>query len=163
MRTVEWLFGVSAMLFVTGVGLVVVGARSARHVDAPAPREVSPLKPVASVRQIMDAIVAPAATAIFESVSTTVTIDGTVEKAPRTPEAWATVESGAVALAEAGNLLMMDGRALDRRDWIAMSQAMVDSARLTLQAVKARDPKQVFDAGGEVYTSCDGCHRQYMR
>jgi hypothetical protein len=162
MRSAEWLFGVSAALFVFGIGFVVVGARSARQPTV-ASRPTAPrLVPVASVRQIMKSIVTPGATAIFESVSTTVTIEGTTEKAPKTGAEWAAVANGAAALAEAGNMLLLEGRALDG-DWVKMSYAMIDAAKLTLAAVEARNPQQVFDAGGEVYNSCNGCHAQYMR
>lgn len=162
MRSAEWLFGVSAVLFVFGIGFVVVGARSARHPTTAMRPSAPDLVPVASIRQIMQGIVTPGATAIFESVSTTITLEGTTEKAPRTNEEWVAVANGAAALAEAGNLMLMEGRALDG-DWIKMSQAMIDAAKLTLTAVQARNPQQVFDAGGEVYTSCNGCHAQYMR
>lgn len=162
MRSAEWLFGVSAALFVFGVGFVVVGARSARQPTAVTRPTAAPLVPVASVRQIMQSIVTPGATAIFESVSTTITLEGTTEKAPRSAAEWAAVANGAAALAEAGNLMLMEGRALDG-DWVKMSKAMIDAAKVTLAAVEARNPQQVFDAGGEVYNSCNGCHAQYMR
>ena len=58
---------------------------------------------------------------------------------------------------------MVDGRAIDQKDWMAMARSMVDSARLTLRAVDARNVQGVFDAGGEIYTSCDNCHAQYQR
>lgn len=162
MRSAEWLFGVSAALFVFGIGFVVVGARTARQPTAAARPAAAPLVPVASVRQIMNRIVDPGATAIFESVSTTITMEGTTEKAPKTDREWAAVADGAAALAEGGNLLLMEGRALDG-DWVKMSNAMIEAAKLTLAAVAARNPQQVFDAGGEVYVSCTGCHAQYMR
>lgn len=161
MRSAEWLLAVSAALFVFGIGFVVVGARSARQPTTSRPT-AAPLVPVASVRQIMESIVTPGATAIFESVSTTITLEGTTEKAPKTDAEWAAVANGAAALAEAGNLLIMEGRALDG-DWVKMSQAMIDAAKVTLAAVEARSPQRVFDAGGEVYNSCNGCHAQYMR
>ncbi|MGE3508002.1 MAG: hypothetical protein AB7N65_03870 [Vicinamibacterales bacterium] len=163
MRPVEWLFVLSATLFVTGIGFVVVGARTAQRSDTNAASTTASLVPVASVRQIMTGIVAPGAEAVFRAVSTTVTQQGTEEKQPRTPEEWAAVADGAAALAEAGNLLMLDGRALDRQDWLAMSRAMIDAGSLALKAVAARDARALFDAGGEVYVSCDNCHRQYMR
>lgn len=162
MRSAEWLFGVSAALFVLGIGFVVVGARTARQPAAATRSTAVPLEPVASVRQIMDSIVTPGATAVFESVSTTITLEGTTEKFPKTDAEWAAVADGAAALAEAGNLLLLEGRALDG-DWVKMSQAMIDAGKLTLAAVQARNPSRVFDAGGEVYASCNGCHAQYMR
>lgn len=162
MRPVEGLFAVGAALFVVGVGLVVVGARTTRRTSS-AEQPVAAQRPVASIRQIMRGIVDPASTTIFESVSTTITRESTVEKAPKTADDWDVVGASAAALAEAGQLMMAEGRAVDRKDWVEMSQAMVDAAQTTLKAVERKDVKSLFDAGGEVYVSCDGCHQQYMR
>lgn len=162
MRAVEWLFAVSATLFIVGVGFVVVGARATRQAPAAAPA-APVVAPVASIRQLMLGLVEPAATVIFESVSTTVTKDGVDEKAPRTPEDWEAVGASAAVLAEAGQILMAEGRAIDRQDWNRYAELLVTSARETLAAVEARSAVRLFDAGGAVYTSCDGCHQQYMR
>lgn len=165
-RGVETLFIVGVLLFVAGVCLVVVGARSTRAGTAPATAVAVPEMPgkaVANVRQIMAAIVEPASNTLFNSVGTTITKKGIDEKAPHTDDDWAMVAANAAALAEAGLMLKGDGRAIDRGDWMAMAQAMVDAAHLTLKAVEARSAQGVFDAGGELYTSCDNCHRQYVR
>ena len=81
MRVRLTLFMVSALLFVSGIGLVVAGARVLRR---PAASEAAALTPVGSVRQIMRGIVDPAATTVFGAVSTTVTAAGVEEKAPTT-------------------------------------------------------------------------------
>lgn len=161
MRAVEWLFAIGATLFVVGVGFVVVGARTARQapVERPAPLAAR----IASVRQVMLAIVEPAANVVFDSVSTTVTKEGINEKAPGTDAEWESVGARAAALAEAGQLLMAEGRAIDRQEWARQAQAMVDAARQTIAAVEAKSPQAVFDAGGALYLSCDGCHQRYMR
>ena len=52
----------------------------------------------------------PNADVLWESVSTTINAEGTTEKQPRTDEDWKTVRRSAVALVEATNLLVMDGR-----------------------------------------------------
>jgi hypothetical protein len=83
---VHWLFVVSMALFVTGIGFVIAGARSARQAPVAVDTAEASLTPVASVKQIMKGIVAPAATAVFNSVSSTVTAKGTEEKAPQTDE-----------------------------------------------------------------------------
>lgn len=166
MRAVEWLFAVSATLFVVGIGFVVVGARTARLAPgtaSSAPPSAPNAKPIASVRQIMLGMVEPAATVVFESVSTTVTKDGIDEKVPKTDADWQAVAASAAVLGEAGQLLMADGRAIDRRDWNRFAELMVTSAREAIAAVEARSAAKLFDAGGAVYTSCDGCHQQYMR
>ena len=80
MRLVQWLFAIGAMLFVFGIGFVVVGARAARQSP---PVERTPPAPVATVKQIMAGIVNPAANTVFEAVSTTVSDKGIEEKAPQ--------------------------------------------------------------------------------
>src|SRR3954470_13538475 len=82
-------------------------------------------KPVADVKQLMVAAVAPSADVLFDSVGTIVSVSGVEEIAPKNDEEWANVRNHALVLAESGNLLMMDGRAKDRGDWMKGSQALV--------------------------------------
>jgi hypothetical protein len=160
MRIVNWFFVVSVALFVFGIGFVVTGARTSRHA---APIQPAVTTPVASVKQIMNGIVSPASTVIFNAVSTTVTAKGVEDVAPRNDEEWAAVGNSAAALAEAGNLLMLDGRAVDRGDWITMSKAMIEAGRLSLKAVESKSTDGLLAAGENVNTSCDNCHRRYQR
>ena len=161
MRIVHWLFVVSVALFVSGIGFVVAGARAAR--EAPAVEAAPVTTPVASVKQIMKGIVAPAATTVFNSVSTTVSVKGTEEKAPQTDEEWEQVGNSAAALIESGNLLLMGSRAVDKGEWVKMSQALIDAGKVALKATEAKSAEGVLAAGEAVNTSCDNCHRKYQR
>lgn len=164
MRMIHWLFLVAVALFVAGVGFVIAGARMAQRaapVEGQATTRVA--TPVATIKQVMNGIVGPAATTVFESVATTVTIEGIEEIAPETAEEWDAVGDSAAALAEAGNLLMMEGRALDRDEWMAMSQAMIDAGIVALKAVEARNAEDLLASGEVVNASCDGCHLRYRR
>ena len=71
--------------------------------------------------------------------------------------------NSAVALAEAGNLLMMEGRAVDKGEWIKMSQAMIDAAKVALKATEAKSADAVLDSGDAINQSCDNCHQRYQR
>jgi hypothetical protein len=73
------------------------------------------------------------------------------------------VASNAAALAEAGNLLMMENRAVDNGEWITMSQAMIDAAKIALKATDAKSAADVLEVGGTINVSCDNCHRRYQR
>lgn len=162
MRTPLPLFVISALLFIFGVGFVVVAARGRRVAAQPtAPRAET--TPIATTRQIMTAIVSPTSNAIFQAVQTNVTLKGVEEIFPRTDEEWAMLGAQAASLAEAGNLLMADGRAIDRGDWITMSQAMIDAARQTIHAVESKKPDDVLASGEAVNVSCDNCHQRYRR
>jgi hypothetical protein len=163
MRTVHWLCLVSVALFVSGIGFIVAGARMARQAPGAGSAATATLTPVATVKQIMKGIVDPAATIVFNAVSTTVSLTGTEEKAPETDDEWETVANSAAALIESGNLLMMGNRAVDTDDWVKMSRAMIESGTVALKAAQARNASGVFAAGEAVYTSCDDCHRKYQR
>jgi len=156
----HWFFLVGVLLYVTGIGFAIAGARAARL----APAVEAPMtNPVASVRQIMKGIVAPNATVVFNSVSTTVSFKGTEEKFPRTDEEWEEVGNSAAALIESGNLLLMGSRAVDKGEWVKMSQAMIESGKAALKATQDKNAEGVLAASEQVNMSCDGCHRRYQR
>lgn|SRR5689334_6636754 len=164
MRIGHWFFVVSAALFIAGIGFIIAGARTARQaapaaVSAPAPTQ----PPVATVKQIMGAIVGPAANTVFESVSTTVSAAGIEEKAPKSDDEWAAVGSSAAALVESANLLTLGNRAIDRDEWLKMSKAMADAGMTALKATEKKDAAGVLAAGEAINSSCDSCHRKYQR
>ena len=160
MKTRHWFFLVGVLLFVGGIGFSIAGARAARL----APVVEAPITtPVATVKQIMKGIVTPAAMVVFNSVSTTVSVRGTEEKFPRNDEEWEEVGTSAAALIESGNLLLLGTRAIDKGDWVKMSQALIDAGKLTLKATEDRSAEGVLAAGEQINASCDGCHRRYQR
>jgi hypothetical protein len=161
MRMVYWLFVISAALFVSGIGFIVAGARSATGTTVSVEAPVT--TPVASVKQIMIGIVAPAAKVVFESVGTIVSAAGIEERAPKTDEDWAEVGSSGAALVESGNLLVMGDRAVDREDWVKMSRALSEAGMLVLKATEAKSADGVLAAGATVNETCDNCHRKYQR
>jgi len=160
---VHWLFVVSVMLFIAGIGFIIAAGRQRQTAPAAAPSAVSAARPVGSIKQIMNGIVAPGANAVFNAVSTTVTAKGVEEVFPRNDEEWATLGNSAAALAEAGNLMLLDGRAIDNGDWVKMSRELVDAGTLALKAVEAKSTEAVLTAGEKVNESCDNCHAKYQR
>jgi hypothetical protein len=162
MRTVYALFLVSVLLFLAGVGLAVTGARASRTTPA-APPAGAAVTPVASVRQIMQAIVEPAADTVFGAVSTVVTAAGTDEKQPRTDAEWEAVAGSAAALVESGNLLLMGSRAIDTGAWTTYARDLISAGRVALKAAEAKDAQGVFASGEAIYLACDNCHRTYQR
>jgi hypothetical protein len=160
MRIVHWLFVVSVALFVSGVGFLVVSARTAQRPAAVVQAPV--MKPVATVRQIMQGIVGPAAKVVFESVSTTVSVEGVEEKAPKTDAEWEAVGNSAAALVESANLMTVGNRAIDA-DWTKMSQALADAGIVALKAIEAKNPEALLASGEAINESCNACHRKYSR
>jgi hypothetical protein len=162
MRARHWFYLVGVLLYVAGVGFVIAGARSARLAPAAEPAAIS-TTPIASVKQIMKGIVGPAATAVFNSVSSTVTAKGVEDKAPETAEEWEALGNSAAALIESGNLLLMGSRAVDKGDWARFSQELIEAGKETLKATQAKSAEQVLSSGEKVNMSCDDCHRKYQR
>jgi len=161
-RTVHWLFALGAALFVTGLVFVVAGARLALRAPAAQSPGVTPT-PVATVKQIMEGIVGPAADRVFASVRYTDTLNGREEKVPHTDDEWRAIVNDAAALVESGNLLLMKGRRVDEGEWIRMSKAIIDAGQIVLRAAQARSPDKVLEAGEPLNVSCDTCHQRYQR
>ena len=161
MRTVHWLFIVSVALFISGIGFIIATARTPQAEAAV--QQAPTLAPVASVKQIMRGIVSPAATIVFDSVSTIVDAKGVTENQPRTDEEWAVVGANAAALIESANLLLLGTRPVDQGDWVKMSKAMADAGQIALKATEAKNAEGILDAGEAINMTCDNCHQKYQR
>jgi len=162
MRSGSWLFVVSAGLFIGAIVFLVAGERNARRVPAAASARPA-LVPVASVKQIMNAIVMPNATVLYDSVGSSSTAAGIVEIAPDTDEEWMAVADSAAALVEAGNLMLMGDRAVDSGDWVTMTRKFTDAARASMKAASEKKADGIFESGGDLAMSCDTCHERYQR
>ena len=161
MRLTTWLYVVSAALFICGIAFIITGARTTQ---AATPAEAPPaITSVATVKQLMDGIIGPSATVVFDSVGTIVDATGIHENQPRTDAEWATVSGSAAALVESANLLVMGNRAIDRQDWVTMSKALADAGMLVLKATEAKDPQGILAAGETLNATCDNCHQRYSR
>src|SRR6476659_2770588 len=91
------------------VGLLVSGCSSSKPAPAPAPPPQAlwgDMKPIVSVKELMQYMIDPASDYIFDSVSTVIQPDGrVVEKAPKTDADWERRRVVAVTLAEGIYLL----------------------------------------------------------
>jgi len=140
---------------VIGVSAIALAA-CARQPDPP------PFKAVASVEQLMEATVQPAADAYWGAVSTVVDKDGVHENFPRTDEEWEKVWAGAMTIAESGNLLMMSPRAKEDEDWMKLSVALVDIGQEAAKIAESKNPEAVLEVGERVYNVCTQCHMKYI-
>jgi hypothetical protein len=127
----------------------------------PAAEAESMFVPVGDVQQLMASVVEPAAEVYWDAVGVIVDAEGEHQMAPTTDEEWLAVTSAAYMVAESGNLLMMEGYALDDGAWMAMSRALVDVGRQAVEAAESRSLDAVFDMGAEVYYVCTNCHATY--
>jgi hypothetical protein len=122
-------------------------------------------------------------------VATDITAAGVVDKKPQTDEEWAMVESAALQLAEAPNLLKMPGRKVarpgektqsegpdapeltaeqisvkinkDRKLFIKYANGLQNTAKKALAAARNKDVDALFDVGEEIDTACENCHLEY--
>jgi len=127
----------------------------------PAAPPASAVRPVLSLKQLMEWVIDPAADAVWDSVKTIITEQGTKETAPQTQEQWDAVRNGAAMLAESSNLLMMQTRARDQGEWSAAARRLAETAEKALKAAGSRGAAGAFAAGGEIYDACAACHHRY--
>jgi hypothetical protein len=82
---------------------------------------------------------------------------------------WDDVDYAAAALAEATPLLLSPGRTcangtpvpVERADWIKYTKDMLDVARKSYAAAKARNQEAVSDLTGDMSDACLACHRVF--
>ena len=149
---------------------------------AAAPDVESPFRLRASIRELMDSEIDPAADFIWASVASISTVAGLEERQPRTDEEWLEVRRRAITLIEATNLLVMKGRRVsaqyeaasgageldtdqvqqkideNRVAFVALAQRLQDTGLQTLAAIDAKDPVALFDLGGTIDDACESCH-----
>jgi hypothetical protein len=140
------------------VGLCLAALGCARELEVSPP----PYKPVATVRELMESVVANAAETYWGSVQVTVDETGVHERQPQTDEEWETVSAAGFSIAESGNLLMMAPRAVDGGAWMQFARSLVDAGAAAVAAAQAHDVERVFAAGEQVYNACTACHARYV-
>ena len=121
----------------------------------------APFMLVADLPDLMSTVVDPAADVYWDAVGWIIDASGTTEIRPESPEEWEAVRNAAYQVAESGNLMMMEGRAVDEPEWTAFSQAIITVGLRAIEAAEARDEQGVFDVGAELYAVCTGCHATY--
>jgi hypothetical protein len=173
------------------VGIAVIGLLGASHgwsTTAAVSGEISetpppPLRPTASLQELMQLEIDPAADFIWGSVGTIVTQAGTLHRRPRTAAAWLALRKRALLLAEATNLLMVRGRRVATRDFPADAPGVLSSTEIqrqwdespaafagyalslraaslaVLQAVDQQDAAALSRAGEALDDACETCHR----
>ena len=118
---------------------------SAALTQEPAPR------PVATVTQLMQAMIIPASNALFN----------VPRQVPDDDAGWDAVRNQAVVLAESGNLLMIGDRAENSEVWMATSGALTDAGAAALAAALARDVDAITSVGDQIIDACERCHEKH--
>jgi len=156
--------------------------------DAPALTQnaaSSDFKISASIQDLMLHEIEPAAEALWNSVSITVTEDGAEQKQPRTDEEWFELRGHAITLMEAANLLVMPGRKAlnpgqvmadegvqgvlpatevqakidaNHAQFVQFAHVLHDVSETMLQAIDAKNVQGIMDAGEAIDAACESCH-----
>lgn len=144
------------------VGLVLLVAACGQNEQEGPESIAAPFKATGDVKYTMQWVLDPAADHIWDSAGSIITGEGTRDLRPTTEEGWLAVQHSAVVVAEAGNLLMMPGRARDDSDWQEFALGLVDAGLRAKSAAEAQDADALFDAGGQIYRVCAACHAVYI-
>ncbi len=156
--------------------------------QAAAPRLLSEMTPVVSVKELMGSMIDPIADNIFDAVWWEITEKGRVEHQPRTAEDWEKVKVGAVSLAEGIYLLKVPRPLTPPGDlnnslgpnppelsptqikakidkdpvlWDAKIQALRNVSLEVLEVIKKKDVQALFDASADLDEACEACHLEY--
>jgi hypothetical protein len=157
-------------------------------VAAPAPASTPPAPPfqiMASIQELMDAVIDPSADSLWDSVSITTTGKGTVFHQPHSDEEWQEARRHAIALIEGTNLLIMDGRKLvapgspvldqgtsgvlsaeegqklldsQHATFVQFARALREAGTRMLTAIDKKDPSGMMNAGSAMDGVCESCH-----
>ncbi len=143
-------------------------------------------KPVATLQEIMKAVIDPNIDAIWNSVASISSAEGEEERRPQSDEDWQRLHQHALNVAEAGNLLLIESRPVAKagvetstggaelspqaiQDLIASQRgafnanalALQDAAQLLIAAIEQKNVEELERAGGEVERACEQCHSQF--
>ncbi len=174
-------------MFLTAAGLSLLVGLTACSEQTATTETASPYKITATIQDIMDAQVDPAADEIWNSVASIVGPNGIEEKQPRTDEEWDALKLKAFLVIEGANLLAMPGRRVapegagldpaelagerpediqkametNRSAWVQLSQGLHDAGLEVMTAIEAKSPDQLIDAGEKLDTACENCHSTF--
>jgi hypothetical protein len=166
---------VGRVILAAGVAAALAGG--AAFAEAPATKTSAPAttasaaKPGAipaertmlSVKDVMKHIINPAAETYWAHSGEVDDEKGANDRIPTTDANWQINIDTAAQLAEAANLLMMEGRARDPNGpWMKYALALNKAGIAGMAAATAHDHDKTNDAGSAMYDACFGCHGRYI-
>jgi len=150
------------------------------------PPSATPFKPIATLQDIMQSIIDPNVDFVWNAVSSVSTAEGTQEHRPETDEEWQQIRQHTLALAEAGNLLLIENRLVahqstntssggaelssqdiqkliesNREDYLKRINSLQNATELLLAAIDKKNADELEKAGGDVEHACEQCHSQF--
>jgi cytochrome c556 len=138
----------------------------------------------ATIQELMEGQIDPAADALWNSVAFIQSPSGTEDRRPRTDAEWRAVRAHTITLIEATNLLSMPGRRVKSGDspvgpgelspteiqqridashdsFVRFAGLLQDAGLKALAAIDAKDAQGLMDAGGVIDEACEACHVTY--
>lgn len=169
-RTSLLLTGLVPFLLIGGACALPALAQTpaAKPAAAAAPKPATPAAAskgvLLSVKDVMRHIVNPAAETYWAHSGEVDDEKGANDRIPTKDADWAINIDTAAQIAEAGNLLMMDGRARDPNGpWMKYAQALNTAGIAGMTAATAHDHDKTNDAGSAMYDACFQCHGKYIQ
>lgn len=180
------------LISLTVIALLAAASGCGQQADVVAATAAAPsvsasnFKPSATLQEIMLAVIDPNVDPIWNSISTLVSAEGTVEKRPETEQEWASLRNHAISLREVSNLLVIEGRAVAHShantssheselqaeaiqaliaaqwpEFIQRAHALHDAANLAVEAIDAKNVDRLEEVGGIIEHACESCHAQF--
>jgi hypothetical protein len=146
------------------------------------------MKPLVSVKELMEYTIDPLSDGIFDAVGSDAEKGKYLDVQPKTDEDWEKVRAAAISLGEAIYLLKVPRPFVPAGDenvsqgpnppelspaqieaklkadpvlWNAKIEALRNVMLEVLDVVKRRDTQALFDAGGDLDQACEACHLVY--
>src|SRR6202008_482280 len=188
MRTFQWMFLATFVMFLGGIATAQQGAGSSEQdtravapcqlpgapaMNTPATDTTGPstMAPKGYVKDLMNYMMMPAASGVWNAVATSTDQTGVHESRPQSDDDWNKVIAAATELAETTNLLMVAGRkrcvggAIPEAfltDWRRKAREVGEAANIALIVAKKHDADALAEAGERIDVSCDQCHERYQ-
>jgi cytochrome c556 len=188
MRTFQWMSLATFALFLGGVASAQQGAGSSEQdtravapcqlpgaaaMNTPATDTTGPstMAPKGYVKDLMNYMMMPSASGVWNAVATSTDQTGVHESRPQSDDDWNKVIAAATELAESTNLLMVTGRkrcvggAIPEAfltDWRRKAREVGEAANIALIVAKKHDADALGEAGERIDVACDQCHERYQ-
>ena len=122
----------------------------------------TPYKIDFEIKDVMDHVIDYAADSMWERQGWDIDAKGEHPLFPTTEEQWTATANHAATLAEAAQLLMLPGRAVDNDRWVKQAAKLHEAAMEEYRAIKARDTEKMFKVGSDIFIVCRDCHAMYI-
>lgn len=115
-----------------------------------------------NMTEFMNLVLEPVADSLWKSAGWVLDeTEGYYELYPTDDAGWAAVRNQAAMIVEAGNAMMLPGRAIEGGAWRTYSQAMSTVGLTAMRAAQEQNEEDLFQAGAQLYSVCTACHQAY--